>query len=58
MKRLIGKKYADTTVYHDKKYMPFYIADKDNRPYIKTFVKNEEKAFFLEEISAMIIVKE
>ena len=34
VKRLIGRKYVDKTVQHDKKYFPFDIVDKDNKPYI------------------------
>lgn len=34
VKRLIGRRYADSTVQYDKKYMPYDIVEKDTRPYI------------------------
>lgn len=57
VKRLIGRRYGDATVQHDKKYMPFDIVDRDGKPYIKTEVKGENKIFSPEEISAMILIK-
>ena len=57
VKRLIGRRYGDTTVQHDKKYLPYDIIDKDGKPYIKTQVKSENKNFSPEEISAMILIK-
>jgi heat shock protein 5 len=57
VKRLIGRRYSDTTVQHDKKYLPYDIVDKDSKPYIKAVVGGETKIFAPEEISAMILVK-
>merc|ERR1719171_1357656 len=33
-KRLIGRKYSDSTVQKDKRLLPFDIVDKDTKPYI------------------------
>ncbi len=57
VKRLIGRKYNDKTVQHDKKYLPFDIVNKDGKPYISTNFKGSEKSFSAEEISAMVLTK-
>lgn len=57
VKRLVGRKYSDTTVQHDKKYLPFDIVDKDGKPYVRTVIKGENKNYAPEEISAMILIK-
>jgi len=35
VKRLIGRKYHDKTVQHDKKYLPYELVNKDGKPYIE-----------------------
>jgi heat shock protein 5 len=57
VKRLVGRRYGDSTVQHDKKYLPYDIIDKDGKPYIRTTLNGENKIFAPEEISAMILVK-
>jgi heat shock protein 5 len=57
VKRLIGRKYNEPSIQHDKKYLPFDIIDKDGKPYIRTKVKDENKVFAPEEISAMVLTK-
>ena len=57
VKRLVGRKYKDSTVQKDKKYLPYEIVDKDTKPYIKTNVNNEIKMFAPEEVSAMVLIK-
>ena len=59
VKRLIGRKYTDSTVQYDKKFLPFDIIDKDTKPHIRvTNIKGADvKTFTPEEISAMILVK-
>jgi heat shock protein 5 len=57
VKRLIGRRYSDQTVQHDKKFLPYDIVDKDGKPYIKTQVKGENKNFSPEEISAMVLIR-
>ncbi|CAD8100311.1 unnamed protein product [Paramecium primaurelia] len=59
VKRLIGRKYTDSTVQYDKKFMPYDIVEKDSKPYI--MVSNikgvSSKIFAPEEISAMVLMK-
>jgi heat shock protein 5 len=55
VKRLIGRKYQDKEVQHDKKFLPYDIVDKDTKPYIRTVVNGETRTFSPEEISAMIL---
>jgi heat shock protein 5 len=57
VKRLIGRKFSDKEVQHDKKFLPYEIVDKDTKPYIKTIVNGDSKIFSPEEISAMILQK-
>ena len=57
VKRLIGRKYEDKTVQHDKQYLPYDIVNKDGKPYISTIVKGVTKVFSPEEISAMVLQK-
>jgi heat shock protein 5 len=57
VKRLIGRKFQDKEVQHDKKFLPYEIIDKDTKPYIKTIVNGEARVFSPEEVSAMILSK-
>jgi len=56
-KRLIGRKFKDSTVQKDMKLWPFKIIDKESKPMIRVETKEGEKTFFPEEISAMILVR-
>merc|ERR1711977_294853 len=56
-KRLIGRKYSDTTVQHDKKLLPYDINDKGGKPFIGVQYKGEKKQFSPEEISSMVLTK-
>ena len=53
-KRLIGRKYEDSSVQNDKKLWPFSVVPKDDKPFIKL---TTGKVFAPEEISAMILSK-
>jgi heat shock protein 5 len=57
VKRLIGRKFKDKTVQHDRKLFPFELINKETKPYVKVNVKGEAKTFAPEEISAMILQK-
>jgi len=59
VKRLIGRKYTDTSVQVDKKLMPYEITNVDDRPYvaIKPQDGGKEMKFAPEEISAMVLSK-
>mmetsp|Transcript_14351 Transcript_14351/g.28332 ORF Transcript_14351/g.28332 Transcript_14351/m.28332 type:complete len:662 (-) Transcript_14351:252-2237(-) len=57
VKRLIGRKYSDTTVQHDKKLLPYDIVEKESKPYVAVMFKGEKKVYSPEEVSAMILTK-
>lgn len=57
-KRLIGRKYTDSSVQSDKKHWPFIIkAGEHNKPMIQVKYKGEDKDFSSEEISSMVLIK-
>src|SRR3990167_11431425 len=57
IKRLMGRKFSDDTVQHDKKLLPYNIVNKNGKPLIEVEVKGEKKTYTAEEISAMILTK-
>jgi len=57
VKRLIGRKYNENTVQHDKKLLPYEIVDKDTKPYIQVQFKGEKKVYSPEEVSSMVLTK-
>lgn len=57
-KRLIGRKFSDPIVQADMKLWPFKVVDDGNdKPQIVVNYKGEEKKFYAEEISSMVIGK-
>jgi len=56
-KRLIGRKFDDSTVQADMKHWPFKVIDAASKPKLEVDYKNETKNFTPEEISAMILTK-
>ena len=56
-KRLIGRKFADSSVQSDRKHWPFQVMDSDSLPKLQVESQNEEKTFTPEEISSMVLVK-
>merc|ERR1711923_63043 len=57
-KRLIGRKFDDSTVQRDIKLWPFkVIKDAGNKPKMEVEYKSDQKTFTPEEISAMVLVK-
>jgi len=56
-KRLIGRKFDDSTVQADMKHWPFDVVDVQGRPKLQVEYKNETKTFTPEECSSMILVK-
>ncbi|CAI5448659.1 unnamed protein product [Caenorhabditis angaria] len=56
-KRLIGRKFADSTVQQDMKHFPFAIKSKNGKPVIEVEMKGEKREFNPEEISAMVLGK-
>jgi len=57
-KRLIGRKFSDPIVQSDRKLWGFdVIDDGSDKPKIKVHYKGEDKYFYPEEISAMVLQK-
>ncbi|KAL7639404.1 UNVERIFIED_CONTAM: hypothetical protein RMT77_009905 [Armadillidium vulgare] len=56
-KRLIGRKFDDPTVASDMKHWPFNVVNDGGKPKIEVSYKAEEKCFYPEEISSMVLVK-
>jgi L1 cell adhesion molecule like protein len=57
-KRLIGRKFSDSTVKNDMKHWPFTVnAGPNDKPEIEVDFKGERKTFQPEEISAMVLTK-
>jgi len=56
-KRLIGRKFDDSTVQADMKHWPFEVINSGSLPKLKVEYKNEEKTFTPEEISSMVLTK-
>nr|CAD2205480.1 unnamed protein product [Meloidogyne enterolobii] len=57
-KRLIGRKFDDPAVQSNMKHWPFKVIQGEGaRPKIQVEIKGEMKAFFPEEVSAMILTK-
>jgi len=57
VKRLIGRKFTDSTVQRDRKLLPYEIVDKDGAPQIEVVIGGAKKRFTPEQISAMILEK-
>merc|ERR1711966_444885 len=57
-KRLIGRKFSDSSVQSDMKHWPFaVISGPGEKPMIEVEYKGEKKSFASEEISSMVLVK-
>lgn len=57
-KRLIGKKFTDSTVQSDMKLFPFNVKnDSNDKCLITVTYKGEEKTFHPEQISSMVLTK-
>ncbi|XP_011602542.2 heat shock 70 kDa protein 1-like [Takifugu rubripes] len=56
-KRLIGRRLEDPTVQADIKHWPFKVVGDGGKPKIQVDYKGEEKSFYPEEISSMVLVK-
>jgi len=54
-KRLIGRKFDDSTVQKDRKLWPFNVINKEDKPYIQCQYKGKKEVFSPEEISAMVL---
>jgi heat shock 70kDa protein 1/2/6/8 len=56
-KRLIGRKFDDSTVQADMKHWPFEVINDCTKPKLQVEYKGEKKSFFPEEISSMVLTK-
>jgi len=56
-KRLIGRKFNDSTVQSDRKHWPFQVVEQNSLPKLRVEYQSEEKTFTPEEISSMVLVK-
>ena len=56
-KRLIGRKFDESTVQSDMKHWPFRVQNDCGKPKIRVEHKGEEKSFSPEEVSSMVLVK-
>merc|ERR1712223_1877725 len=56
-KRLIGRKFNESTVQSDRKHWPFQVVDQNGLPRLRVEHQSEEKTFTPEEISSMVLVK-
>jgi len=57
VKRLIGRRFKDSTVQKDIKLLPFQIVDVNSKPQISVKVNGEQKTMPPEEVSSMVLVK-
>lgn len=57
-KRLIGRRFSDSSVQADVKHFSYTVVDKDgDKPFCRVMYKGDQKDFSPEEISAMILTK-
>lgn len=56
-KRLIGRKFEDSSVQSDMKHWPFTVISDGGKPKIQVNYKGETKTFYPEEISSMVLIK-
>merc|ERR1711904_299753 len=57
VKRLIGRRFKDSTVQKDMKLLPFKIVEKSGKPAISVQVGGKEKTMAPEEVSSMVLTK-
>ncbi|XP_069494314.1 heat shock-related 70 kDa protein 2 [Ambystoma mexicanum] len=56
-KRLIGRRFDDPTVQADMKHWPFTVVSEGGKPKVRVEYKGEQRTFFPEEISSMVLTK-
>ena len=56
-KRLIGRRFDESSVQSDMKHWPFHVVNKSGKPMIQVEFQGEMKSFAPEEISSMVLTK-
>ena len=56
-KRLIGKKFTDSSVQSDMRHFSYNVINKESKPFISVDFMGENKVFSPEEISSMVLIK-
>ncbi|GBN03870.1 Heat shock protein cognate 4 [Araneus ventricosus] len=56
-KRLIGRNFHDPSIQSDMKHWPFTVINYNGKPKIEIEYKGENKTFYPEEISSMVLTK-
>lgn len=56
-KRLIGRRFDESSVKSDMKHWPFKVVSESGKPKLEVEFKGERKRFWPEEISAMVLTK-
>ncbi|UYV74514.1 Hsc70-4 [Cordylochernes scorpioides] len=56
-KRLIGRRFDDPSVQSDMKHWPFTVISDGGKPKIQVEYKGENKTFYPEEVSSMVLTK-
>ncbi|XP_066969937.1 heat shock 70 kDa protein cognate 4-like [Macrobrachium rosenbergii] len=56
-KRLIGRKFSDSSVQNDMRHWPFTVVSDEDRPKLQVEFRGETKTFNPEEISSMVLIK-
>ncbi len=57
IKRILGKNFNDKDIQEEKKFLPYSIINKNNRPLVQVEYKHEKKNYSPEEISSFILSK-
>jgi molecular chaperone DnaK (HSP70) len=57
VKRLIGRKFSDSSVQKDSTLLPYKIVSNGDKPMVEVMVGQDRKSFAPEEISAMVLRK-
>merc|ERR1712159_701832 len=57
VKRLIGRRFKDSTVQKDIKHLPYKIVEQGGKPQIGVKIKGESKQMPPEEVSSMVLTK-
>jgi heat shock protein 5 len=57
VKRLIGRRFTDSSVQKDMKLLPFAIVNSAGKPMISVKIKGEDKTMAPEEVSSMVLTK-